>query len=475
MNFLWSFSDVEQATQGQLKGAAFNAKRVVIDSRIVEPGDLFVALKGPVADGHDYVADAAKRGAAAAVVARHDNSISLPQILVSDTYQGLCDLARFARARTHACVIGVTGSFGKTSTKEALRLMLQDQGQVTANDRSFNNHWGVPYTLANLGVEDDYGVFEVGMNHAGEITPLSMMVQPHVALITTVGEAHIENLGSLEAIADAKAEIFVGMESGGTAVLNADNPQYARLSSKADAQGLKILSFGRAETAEARLLTVTHYEDYQQIQAEICGELLNFKLYVSGDHWAHNMLGALTVVWAAGGDMTQAMKSLESFRLLSGRGERHRVNVHGGEILVIDESYNASPSAMRAAIEVLGKIEVKNVGRRIAVLGDMLELGDEAENHHRNVAQALCDLKIDAVFTSGPKARVIHDHVSSAMRQLHHDDAGEVAKAVAAFVKPGDVVMVKGSRGQRAYEGRMSAVVKAVLALHQESAQVRSA
>ncbi|MFN7709652.1 MAG: UDP-N-acetylmuramoyl-tripeptide--D-alanyl-D-alanine ligase [Holosporales bacterium] len=475
MAVLWSSADIVAAVAGRLEGAVFEASRIVIDSRTLQKGDFFVALKGPVADGHDYLAEAAHKGAAGALVHRFDTSVSLPQVVVGDTYEGLCQLAHAARERSKACVVAVTGSFGKTSTKEALRLMLQDQGQVTANDRSFNNHWGVPYTLANLGPSDDYGVFEVGMNHAGEITPLSMMVRPHVALITTIGEAHIENLGSLEAIADAKAEIFAGMEPGNTAVLNADNPHYQQLREKALSKGLQVLAFGRAPDAEAQILEVQSTAEGQEIQAEICGESLSLTLQVTGEHWAHNMLGALTAVWATGADVHQAAKSLQAFRLLSGRGERHRVALGAGEILVIDESYNASPSAMLAAIDVLQQTPIAGTGRRIAVLGDMLELGEDSAHHHQRVAEALAAAGIDAVFTSGPRARVIYDHVPPAMRQLHHEDVSEVAKAVAAYVRPGDVVMVKGSRGQRAYEGRMSTVVKALLALSQGPGQARSA
>jgi len=447
---LWTSTEAAAAI-GARAGQAWRAHGVAIDSRSVVQGDLFVAIKGERFDGHDFVAQAFERGAVAAIVSRVPAGIAdgQPLLVVEDTMAALKALALAARARTAARVIAVTGSVGKTGTKEAIALALAGQGKTHASAGNLNNEIGAPLSLARMPRDAAYAVFELGMNHAGEISRLSQMVRPDVAVITTIEPVHIEYFGSIEAIADAKAEIFDGMGTGGAAVLNIDNPQFPRLLLAAQQRGLmRILSFGTDETAYARLIDCSLHATCSAVTAEIGGERIDYCIALAGRHWVVNSLAVLTAVRAAGGDVAVAAASLSRLKPLKGRGERHRVQLPGGGAFeLIDESYNASPASVRAALAVLAGTKPGAGGRRIAVLGDMRELGAEAEAMHRDLAPDVDASGADLVFACGPTMRLMFDAIEQRRRGAHAASSTDLAPRVVGAVRAGDVVMVKGSLG----------------------------
>jgi UDP-N-acetylmuramoyl-tripeptide--D-alanyl-D-alanine ligase len=453
---LWTAADAAAATRGRVRGE-WIATGVSIDSRSVAPGDLFIAIQGPTHDGHAFVADAIAAGAAAAVISRPAETLDGtydPQklLLVSDTMTALEDLGRAARARTSARIAGVTGSVGKTSTKEALKLVLgviAGADNVTATQGNLNNHWGLPLSLARMPIDTAFGVFEMGMNHPGEISPLSRMCRPHAAVITTVAETHSAFFKFLADIADAKAEIFDGVEPGGVAILNRDNPMYAHLASAARRQDCRIVSFGADEDADWRLLDINLHADCSEVRVGFRGTQLDFSLGVPGRHMALNILAVLAAVDALDADVAVAAEALAGMRSIAGRGERHDVRLPGGTFKLIDESYNASPTSMRAAVEVLGNAEPDAGGRRVAVLGDMLELGQQAEKLHVSMLGPLRDAGVDLVFTAGQYMAALWDALPANMRGGHACTAEKLVPIVSAAVAPGDVVMVKGSLGSR--------------------------
>lgn len=443
---LWTSDDVRAATGGT-GGAPWVARGVSIDSRTTAAGDLFVALEGPRFDGHDYVADAFAAGAAAAMVARKPADVTprAPLVNVGDTQIGLEMLAAHARNRTGARVVAVTGSAGKTGTKEALRLALAESGPVYASAASYNNKWGVPLSLARMPAPSAYGVFEIGMNHAGEIAPLSLLARPHIAIVTTVEAVHLEFFSSVERIADAKAEVFEGLEPGGTAILNRDNPMFERLATAARARGARIVGFGSDAGADARLEKQALLETCSTVSARICGEPVTYKVGAPGRHWVLNTLVVLAAVAILGADLGRAALAMARVDPGPGRGRRTRVGTADGTFEIIDESYNANPASARAAIEVLGAVDLPRRGRRIAVLGDMLELGPEARRLHEGLAAAVEESGVDVVFTVGDLARTLHDVLPQRYRGGHADDAQGAADEVVRIVKPGDAVLVKGS------------------------------
>jgi len=468
MNALWTSAEAAAATSGR-NSRDWSAQGVSIDSRSLARGDLFVAIKGIKSDGHDFVADALGKGAAAAAVSRALKRIpaDAPLLLVADTQKALEDLGRAARARSQATVIGVTGSVGKTGTKEALRHALERQGPTVASLGSLNNHWGVPLSLARMPRDAKYGVFEMGMNHAGEIDALTQLVRPDVALITTVEPAHLGFFPSVEAIADAKAEIFNGMGGRGAAVLNRDNPYYDRLAARAAAAGIaRIVSFGAHEESSVRLVDCELHGCASSVTVSALGEVFDYSVALPGRHWVMNSLAVLAAVQAAGGDVVAAAAAMATLEPMAGRGRRFKIQVPGGEAVLIDESYNASPASMRAAIAVLAAMKPQNGGRRIAVLGDMLELGADAARLHAELAQALDAAGVDLVFASGPEMRALYDALPARRRGGHAENAAETATMTAARLKPGDVVMVKGSHGSRMHEvaARLAAAKPAVAA-----------
>ncbi len=450
---LWTAGEAAAATGGAARGD-WAVTGVSIDSRTLAPGDLFVALTA-ARDGHDFVAAALEKGAGAALVSRRPEGVAedAPLLIVPDVLAALEALGRAARARTGARVVAVTGSVGKTSTKEMLRLVLGRQGRVHAAEASYNNHWGVPLTLARLPRAADFAVIEIGMNHPGEIAPLAAMARPHVAMITTVAPAHLEAFDSIEEIAREKAAIFTGLEPVGVAVVNADLPVSPIL--RAAAEGHECLAFGSAEAADFRLQRVdlTQEATIAQIITPAGAQLI--RLATPGRHFAANAAGVLAAVSALGADVTLAARDLADWRPHDGRGQREEVvldAVEGLAFTLIDDSYNANPASMAAALEVLALSAPGARGRRVAILGDMLELGADEARLHADLAGLEAFGKIDRVHCIGPRMRALWERLGGEQQGRWAERAGDLARQAGALVRPGDVVLVKGSLGARVGE-----------------------
>jgi len=472
MSALWTSDAVVKAVSGTGTGT-WTAEGVCIDSRKVKAGDLFIALKGPNFDGHAFALQALKQGASAAIVhseIKDSGEYHHHLVMVKDTFAALQNLAVAARARTNARIIAVTGSVGKTGTKEALKLGLSILGKTHATEGNLNNHWGVPLSLTRMPADAAYGVFELGMNHAGEIAPLSKMVRPHAAIITTVEAAHLEFFDSIAAIADEKAAIMAGLEPGGTVILPRDNAQHARLVATAKTYDCRnIVSFGTSGDSAARLVSWSLTPDGTQVAAEFDGERITYDMIVSGRHWALNSVAAIAAVRAIGADFHSAAGALSKLDAPEGRGARRHVTLDGGKVLVIDESYNASPAAVRVLAETMAQMHQpvggpldKNGGggRLILVLGDMLELGESAANLHAGLAPSLKAAQIDLVFTAGALMENLHKALPAPMRGGHAADSKALIPLVTAAVRAGDVVAIKGS-----HSSHMEHVVAALLAL----------
>lgn len=468
---LWT--DRETGSLGT-SSAPWSAAGVSIDSRTVAPGDLFIALAGPNFDGHDFADQAEAAGAAAIMANKHKAAglgVTVPVLAVADTMRGLEDLARLSRARSSARIIGVTGSVGKTGTKEALRVALAAQGRTYATQGNLNNHWGLPLSLARLPAAAEFGVFEMGMSGPGEISPLSKMARPHAAIITRVAEVHAEFFDSLEQIADAKAEIFDGLDADGAAIINRDPPLYERLRGHAERRGIgNILSFGEHEAAEARLLACDLFEASSAVEADIAGRRASYRLGVAGKHLAVNSVAALAAVHAIGADLDVASAALSGLEASAGRGRRREIAWRGGAFTMIDESYNASPVAVEAAFGVLAAARRRGGGRRVAVLGDMLELGERSDAFHANLAGPLMAHGVDLVFTAGRRMAALWERLPQGMRGGHAASAKELAPLVTAAIGDGDVILIKGSLGSR-----MEEVVNALDALNGGDAPSRAA
>jgi UDP-N-acetylmuramoyl-tripeptide--D-alanyl-D-alanine ligase len=459
---LWTSQAMAEAMRASIQGVLPEAVTgLSIDSRTISPGEAYFAIKGELHDGHDFVVAALKAGAALAVVgtAQCDRfAPDAPLLVVEDVLAGLVDLARAARARLNAQVIAVTGSVGKTSTKEALRRALGAQGATHASAASFNNHWGVPLSLARCPATARFAIFEIGMNHAGEIEPLVTMVRPQLALITTVEPVHLEFFAGIEAIADAKAEIFKGVEPGGAVVLNRDNAQFGRLQRRAKQLGIShIVSFGADEKAEARLIELSLHSTCSAVHADILGHDVTYKLGMPGRHMAMNSLAVLAAASLVGADLALAALSLSQIEPAAGRGVRRALEVANGEATLIDESYNANPASMAAALNVLGQAAIGPHGRRIAVLGDMLELGPTSAALHRRLNEAIKANHIDLVYCCGPLMRNLWDALSAGKRGGYAESAADLEAQVLAAVRAGDAIMVKGSLGSK-----MKTIVKAL-------------
>jgi UDP-N-acetylmuramoyl-tripeptide--D-alanyl-D-alanine ligase len=451
---LWTSKAMIEAMRAARQGAVPDVVTgLSIDSRTILPGEAYFAIRGDVHDGHDFVDAALKAGAALAVVESAQAAkfaLHAPLLVVDDVLEGLRDLARAARARLPGQVIAVTGSVGKTSTKEALRSVLSAQGTTHASVASFNNHWGVPLSLARCPAEARFAIFEIGMNHAGEIEPLVKMVRPHLALITTVEPVHLEFFSGIEAIADAKAEIFAGVEPGGAAVLNRDNSQFARLVQRARERGIsRVISFGADDKADARLLDVSLHATCSAVHANILSHDVTYKLGVPGRHMAMNSLAVLAASSLAGADLALAALSLSNLAPAAGRGVRRALELGNGEATLIDESYNANPASMAAALNVVGQADVGAQGRRIAVLGDMLELGPTAPELHRGLAEAVKANRIDLVYCCGPLMRNLWEALSPAKRGYYAEDSASLEPQVVAAIRAGDAIMIKGSLGSK--------------------------
>ncbi|WP_379922258.1 UDP-N-acetylmuramoyl-tripeptide--D-alanyl-D-alanine ligase [Erythrobacter sp. R86502] len=449
---LWSASEIAAATGG-IASHDFQAAGVEMDSRDVKPGDVFVALKGETMDGHRFIDTAFAKGAVAAIV---DRAIDYPHVLVADTTKALHDLAHAARDRAVEAVrIAVTGSVGKTGVKEAIFACLDraSRGAAHRSVRSYNNHVGVPLSLARMPARAKFGVFEMGMNHAGEIAPLSAHVRPHVALVTTIAPAHIENLGGLDAIADEKAQIFTGLEPGGVAVIPADSEWAERMIGHARACGAHVVTFGRARTADVRLLdAIPAANGGSLVTADLGDRRICYTIAEPGDHWIANSLGVIAAVRAAGGDLASAGLALAEMGGLKGRGARHTIILPtGGAAVMIDESYNANPASMRATLKTLQQTPAT---RRIAVLGSMKELGDFADGFHRQLADPITEAGVSHAILVGPEMRALADELGKAARaQLgnsvtfaHCEGPAEAIAALGQFgLAHDDAVLVKGS------------------------------
>ncbi|MFC0283936.1 UDP-N-acetylmuramoylalanyl-D-glutamyl-2,6-diaminopimelate--D-alanyl-D-alanine ligase [Camelimonas abortus] len=455
---LWTGEELLQAMGARPVGRLPEAiGGVSIDTRTLQPGDVFFAIAGLARDGHEFVPQALAAGAAAAVVDEAHAAALAPLVkergalfVTPDVLRALEAAGRASRARMRGRVLAVTGSVGKTSTKEALRLALSGQGRVHASVASYNNHWGVPLTVARMPRETDYGVFEIGMSAPGEIRALVAMVRPHVAVVTAVEPVHLAYFPSVEAIADAKAEIFEGLEPGGVAVINADGPHAARLRQRAQAAGVaQIVTFGESEGADVRLKRLVEQPELSVIDADVMGAPAAWRLGAPGRHLAMNSLAVIAAVRAAGADVALAALALAGVQAPEGRGARTRLQAPGGSFLLVDESYNANPASMRAAIRTLGATPPGPRGRRIAVLGDMLELGPQAPELHAALAAELEDAGVDLVFVAGAMMRHLWDALPQGLRARYGESPAGLEPHVKAAIRDGDVVMVKGSNGSR--------------------------
>ena len=450
---LWSLAEAASAMGAAPRGPeALPIRGVSIDTRTLSPGDLFFAIKGENRDGHDFVDAAIEKGATAVVsIAK---SFAMPQshrlLVVEDPFEALRRLGRAARGRATARFVAVTGSVGKTGTKEALRHALSAQGSTHAAVSSYNNHWGVPLTLARMPKDAVFAVNEIGMNSPGEIRPLTGMVRPHAALITTVEPVHLEFFPSVEAIADAKAEIFDGVEPGGTAIVNLDNPHAARLIAHAAASRAgRVITFGAAEGAALRLLSLTEDEEGSDAGIAIFGERVHCRIGMPGRHIAMNMLGVLAAVHAIGADIAKAAESLATLAPPQGRGARLALHLPRGEATLIDESYNANPASMRAMLTNLARIAPGKGGRRVAVLGDMRELGPLSPRFHAELAAPVAEAGIDVVHACGPLMRHLYEAIPQAHRGHYAESSAELEPLIVAAPEAGDVIAVKGSLGSR--------------------------
>ena len=460
MSALWTSDEVKAALTAASITIPFEAEGVTFDSRAVGKGDLFFALSGETTDGHGFVADALSRGAAAAVVSRDVEGAHGTLVRVPDTMKALVELGRAARRRSKARIASVTGSVGKTSTKDALRAMLSAQAPTSASVASYNNHVGVPVSLARLPRGAQYGVFEIGMNHPGEIEPLARQVEAHVGVVTNVGPVHIGHMGSEEAVADEKGCLFAGMAEGAVAVLNRDSHHYERLVGKARHFGVsRIVGFGRSEAADARLVSCNLQDSGSEVAALLHGRRIEYRLGAAGEHWVLNSVAALAVVEALGADVSSAAATLAGVKASPGRGARRMLKFGSGTIELLDESYNANPVSVKAMLAVLARTEPQPGGRRILALGDMRELGEGADGYHAGLADAVAASGAAQVFLCGPHMQALWQKLAPAQRGVHRPDSAALAGDLPAVLRAGDVVAVKGSLGSK-----MKIVVDAIVA-----------
>jgi len=425
---------------------------ISIDSRSIAPGEAFFAIKGDRVDGHDFASIAVANGASLIVVSEAKlpamGRLTIPMIVVEDVLAALGKLGVASRERSRAQIVAVTGSVGKTTTKEMLRHVLAPSGKVHAAVASFNNHWGVPLTLARMPEEAQFGVFEIGMNHPDEIRPLVKMVRPHVAIITTIAAAHLGHFRNLEEIAAAKAEIFEGVEPGGAAILNRDNKQFAFLEQRAQEVGVgRIYTFGQHAKADFRLADFEGNAQSSTVWATLSGETVEVEIGTPGRHIAENAMAALGACTLVGADLGKAVAALAELRPVKGRGEQHRLGIGEGILTLIDESYNANPASMRAAIALLAASEPVASGRRIAVLGDMLEMGEFSAKVHEELAGPILAAGIEHVWLAGAEMAVLRDALPESVHCEYRSTTEELRDFAVRAVKPGDVVMVKSSLG----------------------------
>ncbi len=451
---LWFVEEMVEATGGELRGSDVpDVTGISIDSRSIAAGEAFVAIAGERFDGHDFAGKALEAGAALAIVAR-DRAANLPSdgryLVVEDPLQALRDLGRAARDRSRARIVAVTGSVGKTSTKDMLKLALDPSGRTHAPVASFNNHWGVPLTLARMPADTEFAVFEIGMNHPGEITPLVKMVRPHAVIITTVEAVHLEFFGSVERIAQAKAEIFLGLEPGGLALLNRDNGQFDLLTYLAKTAGVRrIATFGRMGAANAQAERVAAQTGCTSISGHVFDHRITYKVGAPGEHLVTNSLAVLAAVAELGGDLARAGMALAAFRAPKGRGQQATLRLPDGRATLIDESYNANPASMRAALRLLKETPIERNGRRIAVIGDMLELGEAEGQLHAALRGPVAESGADLVYCVGPRMHALWDLLPKHLRGAYSEESASLKPLLVEDIRPGDVIMIKGSLGTR--------------------------
>lgn len=453
MSLLWTSEALVAGMDGRPLGPMPEGiSGISIDSRSLQPGDAFFAIKGEVMDGHDFATAAIKAGAGVLVVAEGKlpslGRLTAPIIVVEDVLVALEKLGVAARARSEAKIIAVTGSAGKTTTKEALRHLLSAVGKVHASAQSFNNHWGVPLTLARMPVDCDYAVFEIGMNHPDEIRPLVKLVRPHVAIVTMIAAAHLGFFRNLDEIARAKAEIFEGLEPDGAAVLNRDDGRWKLLDKMAHAAGVEhVYGFGENARSTFRLVKCELHADHSDITARIGGHEVTARVGAPGRHMVQNVLAVLGAAHLVGADLDRAALALADLSAERGRGKRHVLRHPGGPITLIDESYNANPASMGAAMALLNATPVTGEGRRIAVLGDMLELGDHSAKLHAALADLIVGTGTQTVFLGGPEMRALAERLPGEIKTEYRAGVEELKPVLLAALKPGDVVMIKSSKG----------------------------
>ncbi|MEO0915857.1 MAG: UDP-N-acetylmuramoyl-tripeptide--D-alanyl-D-alanine ligase [Pseudomonadota bacterium] len=472
MTALWTKDEALAATGGVGHGPDWRATGVSIDTRTLAPGDLFVALKD-VRDGHDFVSAAFEKGAAGALVSRIPDGVAedAPLIVVDDVLRGLEALGRAARARTNAKVIGVTGSAGKTSTKEMLLQVLGHQGKTHAAEASYNNHWGVPLTLARMPADADFAIIEIGMNHPGEIAPLAKLSRLNVALITTVAPAHLEAFDDVAGIAAEKAAIFEGLEPGGVALFNADVEAAPLLNASAKNHAARRLGFGEQADAAIRATKITLTDRASIVEGQSPNGPFLFKVGAPGRHFAMNALAVYGIAMLVGADPDIAACDIAQWEAPAGRGQRETIVIDAVEVMsfdLIDDAFNANPASMQAAFEVLAAIDPRQgegriaTGRRIAILGDMLELGPGEVEMHRAIAALPAMEVVHRVDCVGPRMKDLYDALPVEKRGRWVSEAKELAAIAHKLVDAGDVVLVKGSKGSR-----VSLVVDALRKLHQ--------
>lgn len=451
---MWTVNEIINATGSSSPNNAGEVASVTIDSRKLTAGCLFVALNGERVDGHGFVKNALSQGASAALVERVPEGVTDTSrlIIVKDTYKALVDLARASRKRAKGKIIAVTGSVGKTGTKDAIRTSLTSSGSTYATQGNLNNHIGLPLSLANLSEKTNFGIFELGMNHSGEISYLTEILRPDIAVITNIEAVHLEFFPDIAAIADAKAEIMEGIDRNGTIILNRDNNFYEHLLHKAHEHGISnILTFGEHKEANCRLISYELQDFGSQIEAIINGVAITYHIGTTGRHWAITSLAALAASTSAGADLANSAATLANFHEPEGRGKIHLVNSPHGNITIIDDCYNASPVSMNAAIAKLAELQSHKASnsRKIAVLGDMLELGSASEELHISLLAALKQHNIDKVYASGRMMKHLYEALPEKMRGAHAENAAALSSILIDELKENDIILIKGSRGSR--------------------------
>jgi UDP-N-acetylmuramoyl-tripeptide--D-alanyl-D-alanine ligase len=452
---LWTNEEVNSALGLPEEALKWSATGVSIDTRTLKPGDLYIAIKGESLDGHSFVEEAFKKGAVAAIV---DHPIlqdpKFPEIIVRDTLKALSQLGRYARERTKATIIAVTGSVGKTSTKEMLRHVLQAFGKTHASPASYNNHWGLPLSLASMPRDTMYGVFEMGMNHRGELAPLAAIARPHIGVLTALADAHIGYMQSRQIIAEEKSDIFSAAPAPVLAIINQDMPEYQFICERLHSFGVsKIVGFGKSQEAAVRLI------NYQpdstglkgEVTSQIAGHVVNYSLPTPGEHVAQNTLISLAVGEALGLDQQQIIRQLETLPQVQGRGQHHRIPLNAGEILLIDDAYNANLTSMQAGLLTFAAIPLPTPGRRLVVLGEMLELGEKANDHHQQLMVDVMSHSVDLVFASGGTAieQAYQTSIPKEKSGGYAPNADTLMPMVMSALQPGDIVFIKGSKGSK--------------------------